>query len=134
MSSTDLTPSFDLLIAFSQHHRSQCQRHTTNFILQSLHFPKTAYQYPIIMVSASPESAKPKSTQSPITSTTAAAAAVEQLACWTDEHETELKRLAARGEDAKSIIELLGTDYPCLNGKLSEQWIKQKVKAVDVTG
>ena len=84
------------------------------------------------MVSASSESAKPKSTHNPITSTVAAT--LEQPACWTDEHETELKRLATRGEDAKSIIELLGTDYPCLNGKLSEQWIKQKVKAVDVTG
>ena len=129
MSPTDPIASFNFPTAFSRHHRSQRQRHKTKFALQSLHFAQTTYQYPIIMVNPSPET---KSAQTSIASMTAPGA--EQPACWTEEHETELTRHAARGEDAKSIIELLETDYPCLNGQLSEEWIKRKVKAVKVVG
>lgn len=54
--------------------------------------------------------------------------------CWTAQHEAELKDLAARGEEPRSIIELMETDYPCLQGKLSEEWIKERTKDVQVTG
>lgn len=53
---------------------------------------------------------------------------------WTDQHEAELRALAARGEDARSIIELMGTDYPDLRGKLNLEWVKQKVRDGNISG
>jgi hypothetical protein len=80
------------------------------------------------MVSPSPEPAKP----TPIAIPTAATADPKKPACWTDKHEADLNALAARGEDAPSIIELMVADHPCLNGKLSEDWIKEQIKEVRV--
>ena len=48
-------------------------------------------------------------------------------------HQAELKALAAAGEDAKSIIELMETSYPCMGGKLTEEWIKEMVKGFRLT-
>jgi hypothetical protein len=84
------------------------------------------------MVSPSPEPTKPAS---PVqTTSNTGSADSNKPNCWTDKHEADLKGLAARGEDARSIIELMETDYPCLKRKLSEDWIKGKIKDVGVKG
>jgi hypothetical protein len=130
MSPTDPIPSFNFPSTTSHPHN---QNYTTIFTLQSLHFPTTEYQYPIIMVSSSPEPTKP-TTPAETKSAPNSTLDSKKPDCWTDEHEAELKDLAAGGEEPASIIELMVTYFPCLSGKLSEEWIKEKIKAVEITG
>jgi hypothetical protein len=52
--------------------------------------------------------------------------------CWTDEHDAYLKDLAANGEDVRSIMVLMENDFPRLSGELSEEWLKEKIKGVEV--
>ena len=78
------------------------------------------------MATPNPEATKPAATL-------AKPAAIKKPGCWNDVHQAELKALAAAGEDAKSIVELMETSYPCLGGKLTEEWIKEMVKGVRVT-
>jgi hypothetical protein len=82
-----------------------------------------SYQYPIIMATPSPEATKPAATP-------AKPAATKKPDCWNDVHEAELKALAAAGEGAKSIVELMETSYPGLEAKLTEEWIREMVKGV----
>ena len=49
---------------------------------------------------------------------------------WTSEHEEALKRHAKNGEEPRSIVILLETDFPELCDKVDEKWVKEKVKAV----
>jgi hypothetical protein len=89
--------------------------------IHSSHFNSTSYQYPIIMATPNPEATKPAATP-------AKPVATKKPDWWNDVHETELKALAAAGEGAKSIVELTGTSYPCLEGGLAEEWIREVVK------
>jgi hypothetical protein len=77
------------------------------------------------MTTPNPKSTKPAATPTK-------PAATKKPNCWNDVHQAELKALAAAGEDAKSIVELMETSYPCLGGKLTEEWIREMVKGVRV--
>jgi hypothetical protein len=93
--------------------------------LYSSHFNGTSYQYPIVMATPNPEATNPAAIPAKL-------AVTKKPDCWNDVHEAELKALAAAGEDAKSIVELMETSYPCLEGKLTEEWIREMVKGVKV--
>jgi hypothetical protein len=77
------------------------------------------------MATPNPEATKP-------TATPAKPAATKKPDCWEDVHEAKLKALAAAGEDTRSIVELMETSYPCLEGELAEEWIREMVKGVKV--
>jgi hypothetical protein len=85
------------------------------------------------MASPSADAARAKTAESGSTSSISATGS-KKPDCWSDGHEAHLKDLAARGEDVRSIIELMETDYPCLSGKLSEEWLKEKIKGIQVIG
>jgi len=55
----------------------------------------------------------------------------EQPTGWTHEHEKALMRLARNGEEPRSIVILLETEFPEL--KIDEKWVKEKVKNVVVS-
>jgi hypothetical protein len=78
------------------------------------------------MATTGPETTGPVATPAKLT-------AIKKPGRWNNMHEAELKALAAAGEDAKSIIELMETSYPCLEGELTEEWIKETVKGVRVS-
>ena len=82
------------------------------------------------MATPNPELSKPATAASRSTSTSTAEP--QKPDCWTAQHDDELKLLARRGEDAPSIVELMVTDYPCLVGKLTPEWVKEKIKDVGV--
>jgi hypothetical protein len=77
------------------------------------------------MATPNPEATKPAASP-------AKPAATKKPDCWNDVHQAELKALVAASEDANSIIELMETSYPCLGGKLTEEWIREMVKVVRV--
>ena len=48
-------------------------------------------------------------------------------ASWTSTHDAFVKSLARNGEDARSILILLESEYPSLAGKVSEGWVRSRM-------
>ena len=46
---------------------------------------------------------------------------------WLPVHDTFVKDLAQKGEDARSITILIETEYPGLQGRVAVEWIKTKM-------
>lgn len=86
------------------------------------------------MTSPSADAARAKPAKSASASSGGNATNSTEPDCWTDEHDAHLKDLAAKGEDVRSIVVLMETEFPCLRGKLSKEWLKEKMKGVEVIG
>jgi hypothetical protein len=87
--------------------------HATALTLES--FDATTYSYPIILATTPPHTH---------------AMTARMPAEWRTPHDKFLQRVSRNSEDVKSIIVLMETEFPSLSGKISEDWIKQRIPFV----
>lgn len=46
---------------------------------------------------------------------------------WLPVHDVFVKDLAKKGEDAKSVMILLETEFPSLQGKVGMEWLRKRM-------
>jgi len=63
------------------------------------------------------------------TSTFTSTAITTEPISWQPTHDPFIRSSAKEGEDAKTILILLKTEFPTLQGKVNEEWVRMEVRA-----
>lgn len=62
------------------------------------------------------------------TSTSTSTAIAREPTSWLPTHDSFVRSSAKEGEDAKTILILLETEFPTLQGKVYEEWVKGRME------
>ena len=70
----------------------------------------------------------PTFTSSTLTSTSTSTVVITESISWLPTHDSFVRSLAKEGEDAKTNLILLETEFPTLQGKVKEEWVNGRMK------